>query len=110
MPEDRISLCVPYAFEAWEAPALAHGLVAKLSAHYIQHEYRECPSKDPEVVAMLEALLPQSRVLALLFPVCSKEWDLTLYLLVLMVGTVTGTYNMDPRGRGMRVERDLCEP
>ena len=62
MPEDRISLCVPYAFEAWEAPALARELAAKLSAHYIQHEYRECPSKDPEVVAMLEALLPEAEV------------------------------------------------
>ena len=94
-PEDRISLCVPYKFEPWDPSETAKDLVKRIAAHYAQHEYTSCPSNDPEIVIMIEAMLPESRVLKLLFPICSKGWSLTIYMLLLMIGTVSGTTNMD---------------
>ena len=93
--DDRISLCVPYSFDPWNPPDLAKDVVNKVARFYTNNEYSRCPAEDPEIVSMLEALLADSRVLRLLFPICSKDWSLTIYILLLMVGTVTGTTNME---------------
>ena len=86
---------VPYTFKKWTPTPEMEALVKTIVATERDLQYKACASTSEAVHSLLSQCLEQSKVMQIIYPIAAACWDLALYLLKLLVSTITGLPLMD---------------